>query len=116
MSTIRVNNIRLHAFHGCQPEEALIGGEFIVDVSIDYDFREAAETDNIEKTINYVTINAIVRTEMAIRSNLIENVLHRIVASLKRNLPAADKILARVTKVSPPMYGQVESVSVETDL
>lgn len=115
MSNIQLNNIKIYAYHGCWPEEERIGGEYIVDVSLDIDFSEAAQKDDLSKTIDYVRVSEIVHHEMAIRAKLIETVCHRIHASLKMEFVAASKIWVRVTKVAAPIPGQVESVSVEVN-
>ncbi|MFN0032267.1 MAG: dihydroneopterin aldolase, partial [Flavobacteriales bacterium] len=86
---------------------------YVVDVSLDLDFSEAAKTDDLSKTIDYVRVSEIAHEQMAIRAKLIETVCHRIHHSLKVEFPQAEKILVRVTKLSAPIIGQVESVSVE---
>ena len=58
---VEVNGIQLYAYHGCLPEEAKIGGNYCVDVSIETDFSEAAQEDNLTKTVDYVIINKIVK-------------------------------------------------------
>lgn len=113
MSTIRLNNIRIYAHHGCWPEEEIIGGEYSVDVAIDFDFARAAASDDLTKTIDYVRVNEIVHRQMAIRAKLLENVLKRIAEALRLEFTGAKKIFVRVTKFNAPMSGQVESVSVE---
>jgi dihydroneopterin aldolase len=112
---ISVNNIRVYAHHGCWKEEERIGGEYIVDVLLDVDFLDAAINDDLSKTVDYVRVSEIVQHEMAIRAKLIENVCHRIHSAMKKEFQSATKIFVRVTKISAPIPGQVESVSVEID-
>jgi dihydroneopterin aldolase len=111
MGIIKVSGIRLHSFHGCLPEEAKIGGEFIVDVLIDTDFSAAEKSDKLHDTIDYCEVYAMVKTEMAIRSKLIEEVCRRILDKLLTRFPAAGFEVS-ITKLRPPMNGDVESVSV----
>ena len=115
MSKIHINQIRVRANHGCWEEEAIIGGDYIVDVSLDLDFREAALGDDLSKTADYVVVKEIVYREMAVRSKLIETVAHRIMQHLKQELPFTTQVFVRVTKLNAPMGGQVESVSVEVE-
>ncbi|MDZ4822083.1 MAG: dihydroneopterin aldolase [Flavobacteriales bacterium] len=115
MPVIRLNHLRIYAHHGCWPEEEIIGGDYTVDVAIDFDFTEAALQDDLSKTIDYVRVNGIVQHEMKIRAKLIEHVAHRIVMSLRKEFPASEKIWVRLTKMNAPMQGQVESVSVEME-
>ena len=39
---------------------------------------EAAQSDELEDAVDYVTLNAIVKEEMSIRSKLLEHVAQRI--------------------------------------
>ena len=64
---IEITGIKLYAYHGCLKEEAIIGGNYIVDVFIKTDFIEASKTDNLDQTIDYVLVNNIVKEEMAIK-------------------------------------------------
>jgi dihydroneopterin aldolase len=52
---------------------------------------------------------------MAVRSKLIETVAHRILNSIKTEIPLVDKAVVKLTKLNAPMGGQVESVSVEVE-
>lgn len=113
MSRITINNMRMHAYHGCWEEEAIIGGDYIVDVALDLDFSAAAAGDDLSQTADYVIVREIVYREMALRAKLIETVAHRIKDSLKASLPMVNSVWVRITKMNAPMGGQVESVSVE---
>lgn len=110
---INIEGIKLFAFHGCLEEEAKIGGNYIVDVSVTTDFSEAAETDDLEKTIDYCTIYEISKKEMSIRSKLIEQVCRRIHESIRLTFPQIISLKVKITKLLPPMNGDVEKVSVE---
>ena len=110
--TIEVNGIKLYAFHGCLPEEGKIGGNYIVDVTITTDFTEAAKTDDLLKTVDYVVINKIVKEEMAVRSKLIEHVGQRITDRIKQELNNVEALRVKVTKVCPPINGDVDNVAI----
>ena len=109
---IEVNGIKLYAFHGCLEEEARIGGHYVVDVTIITDFSEAANTDDLSKTVDYVHVNAIVKDEMAIRSKLIETVGQRIFSRIKNELKGVFKLSVKITKLTPPINGDVDSVAI----
>lgn len=113
MHRISLNDIRIYAYHGCLPEEALIGGNYTVDIHITTDFSAAAMHDNLNETIDYVRVSKVVHAQMAIRSKLIEAVALRMIKALKVEFRNAQKVTVRVTKISAPMPGQVGSVSVE---
>lgn len=111
MNRIEVNGIKLYAYHGCLKEEGVIGGHYVVDVMIDTDFSVAAETDDLSNTVDYVDVNRIVTEEMAIRSKLIECVGWRIVEKIKA-LENVANVTVKVTKLSPPINGDVNNVAI----
>lgn len=112
MGIIKVDGIKLYAFHGCLPEEAVIGGNYIVNVVLYTDFGKAAQTDELIDTIDYCDVYQIVKEEMAIRSKLIEHVAQRITDRFKIAFPTLQKSEVTVVKIAPPMNGSVEQVSV----
>lgn len=112
MQVIEVNNIKIHANHGCMEEECLIGGEYTVDVHLWVDFSESGRTDKLYDTIDYVRVNEIVEEQMQIRSKLIEHVGWRIMEMLKSEFLQCEKIRVKVVKISPPINGNVDNVAV----
>lgn len=112
MNKILVEGIKLYAYHGCLEEEAKIGANYIVDVTLETDFTLAAKTDDLSKTIDYVIVYNIVKKQMSERSKLIEHVGLRIVNELKKEFSGLKKVEVKVTKLNPPMNGNVERVSI----
>lgn len=112
MAKILVEGIRLYSYHGCMKEESVIGGNYIVDVCIKADMSKPSKTDNLKDAIDYVTVYEIVKKEMAVRSKLIEHVAQRILNKLKKSFKKAEFIEIKVTKLNPPIEGDVEKVSV----
>ena len=112
MGIIQVNNIKLYAFHGCLEEEAKIGSEYRVDVEVKVNLQKSASTDQLEDTVDYVHLNAIVKEEMAIRSKLLEHVAQRIVDRTLEELIMVQKIKVSVAKINPPIGGNVEEVAI----
>lgn len=112
MHKIIVEGIKIYAYHGCLIEEGKIGCNYIVDVTMEIDFTEAARTDDLYKTIDYVIVYNIVKTQMAIRSHLIEHVGQRIVTELKKEFTTLKGVEVKVSKLNPPMNGNVEKVSI----
>lgn len=112
MGQIAIEGIQLHAFHGCLEEEAKIGGHYQVDVYIETDYTEAALTDELVDTVDYVEVFEIVKKEMAIRSKLIEHVARRIAYALTESISKKAKYMVKLTKFNPPVNGPVEKCSV----
>jgi dihydroneopterin aldolase len=110
MGIIKVNNIKLYAYHGCLDEEAKIGSEYRVDVSIKADLKKSAKTDDLIDTVDYVHLNHIVTEEMAIRAKLLEEVAQRILNRIFKELRKVKKAKVSVSKINPPIGGNVEEV------
>lgn len=113
IQAINIEGINLYGYHGCLEEEGKIGGHYIVDVYMTTDFTEAAETDDLHKTIDYCAVYEIAKAEVAIRSKLIEPVADRIFKRMKSEFPALKTLHVKLTKLLPPIGGDVEKVSVE---
>lgn len=112
MGIIRLTNIRVFTNHGCLIEEAKIGSEYRVDLEIKADLRKSSETDELADTVDYVHLNRIVVEEMAIRSKLLEHVAKRIVVRVFDELPMVSRILLEVSKINPPIGGDVQQVTI----
>ena len=115
MGTIKLNNIRTFSYHGCLVEEAKIGSDYRVDLEIKTDLRKSAQTDDLADTVDYVHLNKIVVEEMAIRSKLLEHVAQRIIVRCFAEIPSISRIKLAVSKLNPPIGGDVEAVTIEME-
>lgn len=113
---IAIEDIQLYAYHGCMEEEGIIGQNYRVDVYITTDYSEAAATDDLLKTVDYVQVYDIVKREMAIRSKLIEHVAKRICEALSSEIKSIEKCLVKVTKYNPPVNGVMGNASVTWEI
>lgn len=111
MQKITINKARFYAYHGCMEEEAKIGGEYYINAEVKAEVDKSFETDDLSKTIDYVMVYNILKKEMAIRSKLIEQVAHRIMQNIENALPSAQSCSIEIIKISPPIGGDVASVS-----
>ncbi|WP_172918020.1 dihydroneopterin aldolase [Capnocytophaga canis] len=113
MGQIILKNIRVFANHGCLTEEGLIGSDYRVDLKVSLNLQKSIESDELADTINYVRLNSIVMEEMAIRSKLLEHVAGRISDRIFSELADSKKITLKISKLNPPIGGDVESVSIK---
>jgi 7,8-dihydroneopterin aldolase/epimerase/oxygenase len=113
MGKIKLHNIRVFAYHGCLDEESKIGSNYIVNISVKADLQKASQLDKLSETVDYVALNAIVVREMAIRADLLETVAQRIIDSVLRELQEVSQISVEVSKLNPPIGGDVESVTIK---
>jgi 7,8-dihydroneopterin aldolase/epimerase/oxygenase len=115
MGTIKLKNIRTFSFHGCLEEEGKIGSDYRVDLEIKTDLRKSSTTDDLKDTVDYVLLNNIVVEEMDIRSKLLEHVGHRIITRIFKEIPSVSRIVLAVSKLNPPIGGDVEAVTIEME-
>lgn len=102
----------MYANHGCLTEEEKIGSDYLVNLEVEANLETAALTDNLQDTVDYVHLNKIVKQQMMIRSKLLEHVGKRIIDSIYAEIPSVAKIKVSVSKVNPPIGGDVAEVSV----
>lgn len=110
--TITLEDMEFKAYHGCYDLEKVVGNRFLVTVSMDADLDGAARADDVNKTINYLSVYALVAREMGQKSDIIENVAVRIVDALYVTFPELVKVSVTVSKIAPPLGGKVKKASV----
>ena len=93
-------------------EEGKIGSDYRVDLSVKANLRPSAKTDQLADTVDYVHLNRIVREEMAIRTKLLETVADLILDRILLEIPLVHKVKIKVSKLNPPIGGNVEMVSI----
>ena len=101
--TITLTGLRFYAYHGAEPQEAIVGSWYTVDVSMQTDATQAILTDELGGTINYAKVTEIIKAQMEIRSALIEHVAGRIANALITNFPAIESLTLTVCKENPPV-------------
>ena len=113
---IALKGLRFYAFHGVLPQERTVGGEYLVDVDVEYAKTRSIETDSVEDTINYAALYHIIEEEMAQPSNLLEHVVGRIGKRIFREFVAVDAVDLTITKVNPPMGADCSGAAVKVRL
>lgn len=112
-SYIFLDNIRFFAYHGVGKQERQVGNEFIVNLRLEVDITQAAETDNVEHTVSYADVYNSVKQEMDIPSNLLEHICGRIVKRILHTYPAVKSIELKLSKRNPPMEADIDAAGVE---
>ena len=115
-SYICLKEVRFHAFHGVMPQERRVGADFLLSLSVGYDFSKAMRTDEVGDTLNYAEVCRIVKEEMEKPSALLEHVAGRIADAIFRQFPDVRSIDLELTKQNPPMGADCEGAGVELHL
>ncbi|ULC59716.1 dihydroneopterin aldolase [Flaviramulus sp. BrNp1-15] len=113
MGIIKVENIRVFAYHGCLKEETKIGSDYRVDLEVKADLQNSAKTDSLSDTVDYVFLNRVIKEEMDIASHLLETVARRILDRIFNEDKLVKKATVWVSKLNPPIGGDVARVTIK---
>jgi 7,8-dihydroneopterin aldolase/epimerase/oxygenase len=112
MGIIKIEGMEFYAYHGHFEVERKTGNKFEINLAIETNLEKASKSDNLKDTINYLTVYGLVKHEMNINSFLLENVAQRILDKLYSSFPVIEKATIKISKLNPPLGGQIEKVSV----
>ncbi len=113
MEKITLENMSFYAYHGCFEQEQIVGTKYEITLTLTLDCSKAAQTDNLEDTVSYLEVYGVVKKEMNIKSKLIENVAQRIINAVKNQFPQIVEVEIRLSKLNPPLGGQVNRVTIQ---
>ncbi|QGY43350.1 dihydroneopterin aldolase [Maribellus comscasis] len=112
MGIIEIEGMQFYAFHGHYETERVVGNNFEVYLRFEADCTKASISDNLSDTTNYQEVYNLVKKEMQNTSHLLEHVVQRILNSLFENFPEIKNAQVKISKINPPMGGEIEKVSV----
>lgn len=95
--------MRFRAHHGVDPQEQVVGADFVVSLRVRVDFCRAMSDDELFGTVNYAELHQAVKSEMEIPSKLLEHVGNRILSRLFRDFPSIVSISLELYKENPPI-------------
>ena len=114
---IQLKDLRFHSFHGLYPEEKKRGGQFIVDLSVEYPSTLAVsgslQAITLGDTIDYAVLYEICNIAMQQPTELLENVAIGISNAIQAQFKKVTRIEVRITKCNPPIPGCTGSSSVK---
>ena len=111
-TTVKVENLKIYAYHGCMKEEKVIGSDYVVNITAVCFVNKEVFRDVINGTVDYVDLARIAKEEMSIRAKLLEVVVKRIIDRSFKEIMVLNKISVTVSKINPPINADVEAVSV----
>jgi dihydroneopterin aldolase len=111
MTLIEIEGMEFYAFHGHFAVEKVTGNRFLVNLKIEINNSKAGQTDKLEDTLDYQKAYLAVKEEMSRPSDLLEHVCQQIINRIKLEFRQAENVTVKVSKMNPPMGGQIEKVS-----
>ena len=115
MDKIYLKNIKIYAYHGCMEEEKKIGGDYIVNLVVHTDLSLPCKSDELKDTVDYVALLDIVKKQMKMRANLLENVADRVVNKIISKFPSVRKAVVKIAKLNPPINGNIDEVVIKRE-
>ncbi|MGB5529243.1 MAG: dihydroneopterin aldolase [Ignavibacteriaceae bacterium] len=114
INIIRIKNATFYGYHGVSNEEQNVGGKFEADIDIYTDFSEAANGDDLSKTVDYYQVYAFLN-QFTVKQKyyLIEALAVEIADELLKKFERIIKVAVRVRKNNPPLGGVVDCVEAE---
>jgi len=114
MDAIYINNMEFYAYHGVFEEENRLGQRYACDAVLYTSLREAGETDELDKTVNYALAYQVIKEIMDGEPvQLIETLAERIADKLLQEFPSLKLVRIKVSKPNPPIPGILGGVAVE---
>ncbi|HVU18083.1 MAG TPA: dihydroneopterin aldolase [Candidatus Didemnitutus sp.] len=111
---IHLKNMAFYGYHGALAEENALGQRFQVDLTLTLDIAEAARTDRLENTADYVEIYALCRKVLEQdRVKLIETLASHLLDQVLSANPRIDEATVVIRKPSVPLAGALDFVAIE---
>jgi 7,8-dihydroneopterin aldolase/epimerase/oxygenase len=110
MVTIHLNNLKFFAYHGVHEEEAIVGGEF--EVNIDVSFTQVDTIKNLDDTINYVALYSLVKKRFSTPEKLLETLAQNIAEDIYEADNNIQKINISIQKLNAPILNFTGSVGI----
>ena len=112
MSIIELKSMKFYAYHGVSRQERIVGNYFTVDIAYSFPMDNACLSDDVNDTISYVDVYNVVKVEIGRPSNLLEHLTERISKALKADFPQLIYLKIKLSKLNPPLGGEVHSAAV----
>ena len=110
MIQIELKKVRFHAFHGLYAEEQKSGSDYDFNLSVSWE--EDQLITELDQTVNYARLHALVKEEMKNPRRLLETLLMEIAEKIHIEFPHVQDINMSVAKLNPPIVNFIGSTSV----
>jgi len=111
---ISLNKLLFVGYHGLYPEEKKLGNNYSVEIDIDFTPKQGV-IDQLDQTIDYVYVYAIVKKWMEIPTPLLETLVGKIADDILSSQTLANKVFVKITKLHLPISSFEGNVSVKIE-
>lgn len=113
MDIIKINGLKIFAYHGVNPEEKETGQNFVFDIDIYVNMTTACFSDNVDDTVNYAkVVKTVTRAFTSQKFNLIERAAQVVADAVLEEYPEVFKVNLTLKKPEAPMKADFNFVAV----
>jgi dihydroneopterin aldolase len=102
MVTIKLDNVRLHGYHGIHEEERKVMNTFEVSLDVSY-LDDDASFERIEETISYADLYEILQQKIAVPVSLLEKICLDVIREIKDRYPNVRSVKISIYKLQAPI-------------
>ena len=114
MDIIRIDNLKVFAYHGVFEEEKQNGQDFYVNAKLMSNLKKAGMTDRLQESTHYGEVCLqIEKTLTEQKYDLIERACERCIEDILIHFPLIQEVTMELRKPHAPIPMEFESVSVE---
>lgn len=110
MYSVRLNDLKYHAFHGLFTQEKQVGNIFLVNLEVSSS-EKLTSRNSLENLMDYVILKDIVDQYMTQTFDLLEDILGNIVNDIQEKYPNTTGQVS-IQKCPPPFGGVCKSAEV----
>lgn len=113
LDIIKLHNAVFYAYHGALSDEQNLGGKFEIDVELHCDLSKAKQSDNLNETVNYEKVYALMKKVVTEKKYyLIEALAHSIGKGILNSFGQVQSTIVRVRKPGAPVHGVIDTIEV----
>jgi dihydroneopterin aldolase len=105
--TVGLEGVSFKSSIGVHAEERLLGNNFLVDFEVIFKNSKNPDKENLEDTINYSDLYAILETEFKQTNFLLETTAQNILDETLSKYPDLRSIKIKIKKLNPPIKAQI---------
>ncbi|MGL4522059.1 MAG: dihydroneopterin aldolase [Bacilli bacterium] len=113
MDKIILKEMPFFGYHGVFKEETKLGQRFIIDVDMGLCLRRAGESDDLEQSVNYGEVYAVIKAIVeGPPVKLLEALGENICKAIFENFPKIQNVVVTVKKPSAPIPGILDYAAI----
>jgi len=110
---IGLEDIIFSAAIGLYEEERIIKNKFIANVWVEIEVSKSEYSDDLENTINYVSLYDICKQAFSRERKLIEPVAHEILSEIIKDFNFVNAAFVKIEKLNPPIRAEIAKSFIE---